>query len=267
MKRAHAKVIPMDSPELRADERNEVPARDFTSLSVPFESVLRATTKEQFLSQLVKFANELGFDKVSALSVHETLPGQPEFASIGNYHPAFHDAMRHVPNIQRDPVMKHIRHQSVPIAWDQATYTTNGSGELWEEQAAFGYKSGIALALHLPAWRHFAIGVERDRPLPSDIGELRRMAADLQLFAVYAHESALQLLPPPSLHFEVPTLTTRETEALRWTMAGKTAWEVGMILNIAERTAVVHIANAMKKLDCTNKHQAVLRAYKLGLIT
>ncbi len=53
---------------------------------------------------------------------------------------------------------------------------------------------------------------------------------------------------------------------LRWTMDGKTAWEVGAILGISERTAVLHIQNSMQKLGATSKHQAVLKALRLGLI-
>jgi DNA-binding CsgD family transcriptional regulator len=49
-------------------------------------------------------------------------------------------------------------------------------------------------------------------------------------------------------------------------MEGKTAWEVGQILGISERTAVLHVNNAMHKLDSVNKHQAVLKALRLGLI-
>lgn len=67
--------------------------------------------------------------------------------------------------------------------------------------------------------------------------------------------------PPPA------SLTRRELEALRWTMEGKTAWEVGKILGIAEQTAVRHLFNATRKLECVNKHQAVLKALRLGLIT
>ncbi len=35
---------------------------------------------------------------------------------------------------------------------------------------------------------------------------------------------------------------------------------------LSERTAVLHVNNAMHKLGCVNKHQAVLKALRLGLI-
>ena len=76
----------------------------------------------------------------------------------------------------------------------------------------------------------------------------------------------MRLLVPTAMQPERPALTPRELEALRWTMDGKTAWEVGAVMGISERTAVLHVNNAMHKLGCVNKHQAVLKALRLGLI-
>jgi DNA-binding CsgD family transcriptional regulator len=122
------------------------------------------------------------------------------------------------------------------------------------------------MALHLPEGKHFQLGVDRDQPLPGDRAELTRIVADLQLFAVHALDVAMRVLIPQGHSEDAPQLTPRELEALRWTMDGKTAWEVGTILGISERTAVLHLNNAMRKLGCVNKHQAVLKALRLGLI-
>lgn len=256
--------MPSVEPTVFSDVR-AIPPRAIETLSDSFESILHVKTKQDFLKGIVSFANQLGFDKVSVLAVYEPTPGQPRFSGIGNFPESYTELFSQEAN-RRDPVMQHMRHRSVPLVWNQATYTSNGVGDLWEEQAPFGYKAGISLAMHMPAGRHFGIGVERDQSLPTDRVELSRLVADLQLFAVHAQEASVDLFPPTPTQQELPSLTTRETEALRWTMAGKTAWEVGKILNIAERTAVVHINNAMRKLDSTNKHQAVIRALKLGLI-
>ena len=162
--------------------------------------------------------------------------------------------------------MQHCKRQSVPIIWDQSTYVANGLAEKWEEQARFGITNGICLALHMPEGRHFVLGVDRDRPVPADAAELTRMVADLQLFAVYAQDAALRILAPSARDPKIPALTPRELEVLRWTMEGKTAWEVGNLLGITERTAALHVNNATHKLGCVNKHQAVLRALRLGLL-
>jgi DNA-binding CsgD family transcriptional regulator len=154
----------------------------------------------------------------------------------------------------------------VPIIWNQDTYVSTGLGEKWESQAEYGYRTGIALALHLPEGRHFFLGVDRDQPLPPSPAEVTRLVADLQLFAVHAQDAALRMLLPAMPQGDVPALTPRELESLRWTMEGKTAWEVGNILGISERTAVLHVNNATHKLGCINKHQAVLKALRMGLI-
>ena len=138
--------------------------------------------------------------------------------------------------------------------------------EMWEEQARFGLSNGICLALHMPEGRHFILGVERDRPVPMESQELTRLVADLQLFAVHAQDVALRILTPVAAEPGAPPLTPRELETLRWTMEGKTAWEVGNVLGITERTAALHVNNATHKLGCVNKYQAVLKALRLGII-
>ena len=232
-----------------------------------FTSVLQAGSRDDFRSEVVRFTKALGFNTVSAMAVVDHTVGRSEFVSIDNAPPGYAEAINDVPSMRRDPVMQHCRRHTVPIIWDQATYLSQGLGELWEEQARFGYRTGIAMALHLPEGRHFAMGVERDQPLPTDGGELTRLVADLQLFAVHAQAAALRVLSPAPVLMDRPSLTPRELEALRWTMEGKTAWEVGAILGISERTAVLHVTNAMHKLNCASKHQAVLKALRLGLIS
>src|SRR2546423_1023102 len=230
-----------------------------------YTSVLQAKSREELLHEVVSFAQRLGFDTVAATAVIDHFRGEAEFIAVDNTPAGFKDVFEDSSTWARDPVMQHCKRASVPIIWNQDTYTSVGQGEKWESQAEFGYRNGIALALHLPEGRHFLFGVDRDQPLPQST-ELTRMVADLQLFAVYAQDVALRLLAPPSPQADVPQLTPRELESLRWTMEGKTAWEVGNILGISERTAVLHVNNATHKLGCVNKHQAVLKALRFGLI-
>lgn len=61
-------------------------------------------------------------------------------------------------------------------------------------------------------------------------------------------------------------LTNREKECLAWTLAGKTAWEIGMLLSISERTAAQHLGACIVKLGAVNKHQAANKAAHLGWI-
>ncbi len=232
-----------------------------------YMAVMEAGSGDDLLDKVVRFSQQLGFERVSATLVVDHVMDDSEFITLSNtpaaYLEAFHDPSKY----RRDPVAQHCKRQSVPIIWNQDTYTAQGQGDVWEEQAAYGYCTGISMALHLPEGRHFMLGVERDQPMPPDAVELTRMVADLQLLTVHANEAASRLLtPPPRQPVDGPRLTPRELEALRWTMEGKTAWETGSILGISERTAVLHVNNAMHKLGCVNKHQAVLKALRLGIL-
>jgi DNA-binding CsgD family transcriptional regulator len=231
-----------------------------------YSSVLHARNKQEFREEVVRFTQRLGFETVSAITVIDHGMGKSEFINVDNTPAAFSEAYASTQLQRKDPVMQHCKRQSVPIIWDQETYVTRGAADLWEQQASFGFSTGIAMALHLPEGRHFQLGVDRDQPLPDDPSELQRLVADLQLFAVHAQDAAMRLLLPLAQQPERPALTPRELEALRWTMDGKTAWEVGAVLGITERTAVLHVSSAMHKLGCASKHQAVLKALRLGLI-
>jgi DNA-binding CsgD family transcriptional regulator len=229
-------------------------------------SVLEAKDHDQFRSVVIRFAQQLGFETVSASAIVDRPDVGAEFVAIHNAPLGFEQTFDDLSVGRRDPVMQHCKRQTVPIVWSQKTYLENGSIDLWDAQAKFGYRNGIAMALHMPDGRHFLLGVDREQELPADRGELTRMVADLQLFAVHAQDTAMRVLISEALQPERPALTPREMEVLRWTMDGKTAWETAVLLNIAERTTVQHLQNAMKKLHCNSKHQAVLKALRLGLI-
>jgi DNA-binding CsgD family transcriptional regulator len=109
------------------------------------------------------------------------------------------------------------------------------------------------------------VGVDRDQPLPNDPGDVARMTAELSLFTVHAQDTALRLFDGPARAEHHP-LSKRELEVLRWTVEGHTAQQAGDRLGIAERTVNMHSRHAIKKLGYASKHQAVLKALRLGLI-
>ena len=59
-----------------------------------------------------------------------------------------------------------------------------------------------------------------------------------------------------------PALTLREREVLAWSAQGKSAWEIGEILNLAKRTVDEHAKTAMRKLSARTRTQAVAIAIR-----
>ncbi len=61
-------------------------------------------------------------------------------------------------------------------------------------------------------------------------------------------------------------LTRREKECLEWTAHGKTAGEVAEILQISIRTVNNHLSNSFKRLNVTNRSEAIAKSIRDGLI-
>ena len=236
-------------------------------LQGPFLSVIEAQTIAEFRKQIVNFAHSWGFDTVSAMAVVDHSYTHTEFQVVDNIPPTYAEGFNDKELQRSDPVMQHCKHTSVPVIWDQATYLAAERTSLWEEQASHGLKTGVALAIHLPGDRHFFIGVDRARPLTKRTKRLTSIVAELQLFAVHAQDAAFRILSPSTAVSDCSiSLTPRELEVLRWTMDGRSAWDTGETMRISERTVVFHLRNAMTKLGCKSKHQAVLRAINLRLL-
>lgn len=86
-----------------------------------------------------------------------------------------------------------------------------------------------------------------------------------QMTAAGLEAIARLTLPPPQAQVTIHP-THREAEVLNGSMDGETAWEIGNILKVSERTTTMYIANAMRKLCVVKRSQAVLTAYQLGLL-
>jgi len=57
-------------------------------------------------------------------------------------------------------------------------------------------------------------------------------------------------------------LTPRELEVLTWVARGKSAWEIGEILQITKRTVDEHAQTAVRKIGAVNRTHAVAIAVR-----
>jgi len=97
-----------------------------------------------------------------------------------------------------------------------------------------------------------------------DVDDASEANATLQLIGIYVFNRLANLTSTCNEHV---LLTEREREVLRWTAAGKTAWDTGGILNIATDTVNKHVASAMRKLNVHSRAQAVAESIRRGEIT
>jgi DNA-binding CsgD family transcriptional regulator len=212
-----------------------------------------------FERRLIATADAMGFPIISGVLMRGLLQDPDvQITSLGNTPEGYLEVAKDLGEARRDPVMTRLMTQSIPVVYDQQTYAAAGAGEIWEAQAPYGYKNGIAVKLHLPGNKHFLLGVDRDEALPEPGVQLMQMIAGLQLLAAHALTAADGLLGPK--------IDKRDLDVLSWTSQGKTAWEASVILGMSEKTVNFHLGNAMRKLGVSSKHQAVLKCVAAGLL-
>ena len=82
-------------------------------------------------------------------------------------------------------------------------------------------------------------------------------------FTKAIHDRKLETQIPTS----VPSfLTAREQECLKWASQKKTSAEIAVIIDRSVDTVRLHIKNAIRKLDASNRSHAIAIALHLGLI-
>lgn len=233
-----------------------------------YEQVSQAADFSAFRQGLIDFANSLDFGLIAGvLAIEHRGPGSKnEYLTVSNTPQAFLDAFNDASNAKRDPVHTHLMRSPAPLVYDQDLYVKAGAADLWEKQAPFGYRSGIAVSVHMPGYKRFLLGVDREAPLPKDPVKLNRMIADLQLLAVHAQDAASRLLVSTRPDDGKPKISDRQLEILRLSMEGKSAWVVGSLLGISENTVNYHMKQLFRVLDVSTKAHAVLKAMELGLI-
>ena len=65
---------------------------------------------------------------------------------------------------------------------------------------------------------------------------------------------------------ETTHLTAREQEVLLWAASGKSAWEIGVILNVSEAAIRKHEKSVRRKFGVVTTVQAIIEATRQRLI-
>ena len=216
---------------------------------------------------MVTFSQNLGFETIGALVVTRHSRTLTELQSLTNAPEAYLEEFHNEQHTMIDPVAAHWCRLNTPIVWDRQTYVDRGVDPLWEIQAPFGYKSGVAIGMHFARNRYFVFGANWSADRCTDVRNFKSIAEDLLSFAAHAQAAAFELslptMPDPGNAW---SLTRGEIEALRWTMDGLSDWAIGQKTALSACEVMLRTRSAMSKLGCGSKYEAVLKGIKLGLI-
>jgi DNA-binding CsgD family transcriptional regulator len=229
--------------------------------------VLHADSVGGFSKLIVDFTGGLGFSTFGAMVVTDHSSTMTEFQTITNAPVGHREEFDDFEQGRNDPVNQHCKLQSSPIVWSRQTYKSSGQQALWARQAEFGYRSGVAFAMHLGHGRHYMFGANWEHDRCEAVANFRAIAEDLLVFGTYSQAAAFDLCcrsrPDPSNAY---SFAKSELEALRWAMDGLTNWEIGRKMALSACDVTLRLHRVMKRLGCGSKYEAVLKGIKLGLI-
>jgi DNA-binding NarL/FixJ family response regulator len=125
---------------------------------------------------------------------------------------------------------------------------------------AFDSDERIVSALRAGAQGYLLKGTPRDEIFRA----IRVVHAGGSLLEPLVASRVISQLQPPAT---AERLTQREREVLLLLAQGRSNKQIAAVLHVTERTAKFHVGAIMRKLDATNRTEAVALAAQQGLIT
>ena len=168
-----------------------------------------------------------------------------------------------------DPVVRDCLETLLPIRWTdsyRSNSRTRKESDMMSDAWEHGYQRGLTVPIHGPNQDFGILSLYSDLSDSQFITNADNTQHDVHLISHYIHNAVQKKL---KLEVVIPkplALTNREVEILQWTVEGKTAWEIGSILQISERTVNFHIQNVMEKFGVHNKTQAAAKAIGMGML-
>lgn len=160
--------------------------------------------------------------------------------------------------------------QTMPFVYDQQMYVEAGAADIWEEQAPFGYKNGIATAVQLSRSERLCFGFDRSEAIAADVVLRSRLLEDLSTVA-YGAARVLSgtFMPgtsPEDEHRRVPELSRRLLQTLYWASFGHSNEEIAEVLGLSSATVQNHMRACQERLGTTNRVHTVAEAIRLNLL-
>lgn len=117
------------------------------------------------------------------------------------------------------------------------------------------FKESAAPLIHTAALERFQMPLKYMPP------EIVKQNDEIKMFLSQVSSKGIRI----NLNNTHYYLTKRESECLYWLIKGKSAYEIGIILQCSQRTVEVHFARLKEKFDCTKLTSVVYQSLKLNL--
>lgn len=171
---------------------------------------------------------------------------------------------RHYSNI--DPVMAYAGTQMTPVVWDELPRGVPVPKNMFEDAVACGVQHGVTAPIYDSGLNGGLFSVARSVPVSNDPEYRQQLAMWMQWIAIQIHQCVHEKILPSANDVQDKNLTARERQCLVWAAEGKTSWEIGQIIGIAEKTVVHHLRGASYKLGSNRRQGAITKAVAFGTL-
>jgi LuxR family quorum sensing-dependent transcriptional regulator len=236
--------------------------RYFQTALDAIEQFDHAETSSALCKQLAKAVASFGYQYVCVISAPTAQQRSfDEKVLLNGWPRGWFEQYRTSNFTLHDPVAKFLRTQSRAFKWSEAPIPKDDQlarSVMTISATDYRMRRGFGIPIH--GLNGYQAGVSF---AGCEVDDVKEANAAVQMIGIYAF-NRLANLKFASRKDRV--LTDREREILNWIAAGKTAWDTGGILRIAEDTVNKHIASAMRKLNVHTRAQAVAESIRRGEI-
>jgi LuxR family transcriptional regulator, quorum-sensing system regulator BjaR1 len=166
-----------------------------------------------------------------------------------------------------DPIPNHVNTTVNPYYWQDAErHSIRGPKSkivMNEARSDFGMVDGYCVPIH---------GLKGISGVVSVATEMKKWQlsekeeAALHMISIYAYEAVRKIRGGGNTSGGGPKISRRELECIRWLAEGKTTWEIGTILGIAEDTVGKYIKSASRKFGTSTRAHLVARAHRFNYL-
>ena len=228
------------------------------------EKLENAEDADIVLAQFSEYVGKFGFDSVAlAHLVNPALLNsfENEWFNHSTWPGEWYDSWLDQRWILHDPIARFALKTTQPFTWKQAyDYGSKFGRAILDRSREFGFEEGFAIPVRSIDSPPGCVSLGG-----KNVDLSSRSQACIELAARHCFSKLEQLHAPLPLGRPV-NLSKRETETLHYAAAGKTDWEISVILSIGEETVRQYMRSIRKKLCTSNRAHAVSVAIQQNLI-
>ena len=231
-----------------------------------YAHIMESKDETETLAQLTTEVAKLGFDQINFTLLRGMSKSYENAYVYSNHAKEWMHRYESQSYWEIDPIFNHSLQRKSPLVWNADTFETRRQRHLYEEANIYGIYAGITLPLGSMGAAGMLTCVTDSVSGKTILNDGVAALPQLTLLRDVAFDSLSRFIFPDATS-EVPKLSRREKECLQWHAQGKTSWELGSILSISEACVNYHFNKIRTKFNVTQRHQAVIKAIMLGLIS